>query len=146
MRTTGSRGLTRGIGRSAVVAAAVLGTVGAGFTATAAEQASPTSWTASHGGGSASGTASHVNPEGIGADLVVDGTLRVNDSDCYFAKIIVVHDFAPIHYDTAEQCGPGNIPVDKTIRVTLRSWTATIEICRTDRTDCGDPTSINVFG
>ncbi|MBK1787269.1 hypothetical protein JHE00_23350 [Prauserella sp. ASG 168] len=119
----------------------MLGTVGAGFTATAAEQTAAESWTVSHDGGSASGTATFVREGVIGGELTLDGTLRATDSGCYFANVTVVHDLAPGFYKSAEQCGQGTTPIDMAIGTSTANWTASIEICRTGG-DCGQPQPI----
>ena len=125
-----------GIGRSAVVVVALLSGLSVGSPAAAADQVASGEWSVSHGDGSASGTANYVKDGILNGKLVVEGNLEVNDSDCYFARVTVVHDLAPMFYKVAEQCGQGTEPIDTTIGVTTMVWSASIAICRTNG-DCG---------
>jgi hypothetical protein len=111
-----------------------------GSTAAAADQVASGTWSASHGGGSASGTASFVKEGILNGKLTVEGTLQVNDSDCYFARLTVVHDAAPMFYNVAEQCGQGTEPIDVTIATVTANWSASVTICRTGAGGtCGQP-------
>jgi hypothetical protein len=126
-----------GIGRSAVVAIALLSGLSAGSTTAAADQLEPRPWSVSHGGASASGTANFVreDPFTYGM-LTVEGTLQVNDSGCYYARATVVDDLAPIFRNVAEQCGPGTEPIDSEFAIWAWGWNASITICRVDG-ECG---------
>lgn len=124
-----------GIGRTAVVAIALLSGLSAGTTA-AADQVASRPWSVSHGGASASGTANFVREGILGGKLTVEGTLQVSDSNCYFARMTVINDLAPVFYNVAEQCGQGTEPIDDEFAIVTMGWNASITICRTGG-NCG---------
>lgn len=130
-----------GIGRSAVVAIALASGLIGGTTAAAADQTAARPWSVSHGGASASGTANFVKNGILGGKLTVEGTLQVNDSDCYVARMTISNDLAPVFVTVAEQCGQGTEPIDDEFPIVSNVWNASITICRTGN-DCGQPDPI----
>lgn len=143
MRAKAATGFAKGIGRSAVVAIALLSGLSVGSTAAAADQVASGPWSASYDGGSASGTASYDKEDFLGGELNVEGTLQVTDSDCYFVRVVVTHDLVPVFYNVGERCGQGTKSIDETIAVTSNVWSASVAICRKGG-DCGESRHISV--
>jgi len=130
--------------RKLVLLAAVISTVL--FTGGVAD-AAPRSWSASYLNGTASGTAHYERISSISGKLVVDGTLTVKSTGCYYAQLVVSHDLVPVFHQSPQQCGPGSIPISLSDTTLFVTWSAALNLCQVGaRPTCGEQVNVTVYG
>ncbi|GAB3960809.1 hypothetical protein GCM10029978_011220 [Actinoallomurus acanthiterrae] len=120
------------------VAAGVAGALfcATAFVAAPAGAATGQPWTAQYRTATAGGEWS-VTASPVITKVTVTGNLSNTGSGCYLVRLTVYQDLVSKYYYSAQQCGPGTVPVNIESFSGFPFWGASVATCAANKQDCG---------